>query len=339
MKKILIIQTAFLGDAILSVPIADSIKNKYEDANIFVLTTPQNKEVFTLNPNITDIILYDKHGLENNVFSMIKKVKFLKSIGFDCIITSHPSARTALISYFSAVKLRIAPSSVSLKFLYTDTTNVESYVHQIDKNLALLKLLDIEDRCLVRKINLFFIKEDEKLINGVLEAYSINRNKKIVVINPLSAWPTKKWPKEYYKELAFMLEQSGHLVVLIGTQKDIDIGEYIKNNKKNIVNLMGQTTLKELFAVISKSDLLISNDSAPVHIASAYNIPTIEIYGPTLPEFGFSPLSEKNAIFEIKDLSCRPCGSHGSNSCKKSHFECMMHIKPQEVFKTAIEFL
>ncbi|HHS49256.1 MAG TPA: lipopolysaccharide heptosyltransferase II [Desulfurella acetivorans] len=332
-------QTAFLGDAILSVPIIDSLKNKYKDSSITVLTTPQNKEVYTLNPNIDEIILYDKHGLENDVFSMIKKIKFLKGFGFDCVITNHPSARTALISYFSGAKLRIAPSSVSLKYLYTNTVNVENYSHQIDKNLALLKILDFEEKDLVRKINLFYLKEDEKLINGVLEAFSVNDNKKIVVINPLSAWYTKRWPKEYYKELALMLEQNGYLVLLIGTQKDINVGEYIKSNKKNIVNLMGKTNLKELFAVISKANLLISNDSAPVHIASAYNIPTIEIYGPTLPEFGFYPLSEKNAIFEVKDLKCRPCGSHGGNSCKKSHFECMMRITPQEVFKTAVEFL
>ncbi|MGC8791416.1 MAG: lipopolysaccharide heptosyltransferase II [Desulfurella sp.] len=339
MKRFLVIQTAFLGDAILSVPIADSIKNKHKNAEVFVLTIPQNKDVYTLNPNIDKIILYDKHGLENDIFSMIKKIKLLKSIGFDCIVTPHPSARTAIISYFSRAGCRIAPSSVSLSFLYTNTISVESMPHQIDKNLALLKLLDFEEKDLIRKINLFFSKDDEKLINGVLEAYSINHTKRIVVINPVSAWPTKRWPKEYYKELAFMLEQSGYLIVLVGTQKDINIGEYIKNNRKNIVNLMGQTTLKELFAVISKANLLISNDSAPVHIASAFNIPTIEIYGPTLPEFGFYSLSEKKAIFEIKDLDCRPCGTHGGNSCKKSHFDCMMRIIPQEVFKTAIEFL
>ncbi|MGE4547070.1 MAG: lipopolysaccharide heptosyltransferase II [Desulfurella sp.] len=341
MKKILFIQTAFLGDAILSVPIVDSLRNKYKkDANIVVLTTPQNKEVFTLNPSIDEIILYDKHGLENDIFSMIRKIKLLKKLSFDCVITNHPSARTALMSYFSGAKLRIAPSSVSLKYLYTNTVNVENYSHQIDKNLALLKILDFEGKDLVRKINLFYLKEDEKLINGVLEAFSVNDDdKKIIVINPLSAWYTKRWPKEYYKELATMLEQNGYLVLLIGTQKDINVGEYIKANKKNIVNLMGKTNLKELFAVISKSNLLISNDSAPVHIASAYNIPTIEIYGPTLPEFGFYPLSEKNAVFEVKDLKCRPCGSHGGNSCKKSHFECMMRITPQEVFKTAVEFL
>ncbi len=339
MKKFLVIQTAFLGDAILSVPIIDSLKNKFQDDNIYVLTTPQNKDVYTLNPNVYEIILYDKHNLENDIFSMVKKIKFLKNIGFDCIVTPHPSARTALISYFSSAKVRIAPSSVSLSFLYSPTVNTSSYLHQIDKNLALLKPLGFSEKDLIRKINLFFTKEDEKLINGVLEAYSVDHNKKIIVINPLSAWLTKRWPKEYYKELASMLAQSGHLVILVGTKKDIGIGEYIKNNKKNIVNLMGQTNLKELFAVIAKANLLISNDSAPVHIASAYDTPTIEIYGPTLPEFGFYSLSTKNKILEIKDLDCRPCGSHGSNACKKSHFDCMMRILPQEVFKAAIEFL
>ncbi len=339
MNRFLVIQTAFLGDAILSVPIADSIKNKYKNAEVFVLTLPQNKDVYTLNPNIDKIILYDKHGLENDIFSMVKKIKFLKNLNIDCIVTPHPSARTALISYFSKAKCRIAPSSVSLSFLYTSTISVESKPHQIDKNLELLKLLDFSDKDLIRKINLFFTKDDEKLINGVLEAYSVDNTKKIVVINPVSAWPTKRWPKEYYKDLASMLEQNGFLVILIGTQKDINTGEFIKNNKKNIVNLMGQTNLKELFAVISKANLLISNDSSPVHIASAYNIPTIEIYGPTLPQFGFYSLSSKSAIFEIKDLDCRPCGTHGGNSCKKSHFQCMMRISPQEVFKVALEFL
>lgn len=337
--KYLIIQTAFLGDAILTVPIIDSLKNKLFDSQIYVLTTPQNSDVFTLNPNIDKVILYDKHSSENDIFSMIKKIKLLKQENFDCIITNHPSARTALLAFFSGSKMRLAFSSASLRFLYTHTISTLNNMHQIDKNLSLLKGLGFTEMDFIRKINLYYTKEDEKLINSVLEAYSVSQSKKIIVVNPLSAWPTKRWPKNYYRDLCAMLKQQDYLVLLIGTKKDYSIGEYIKNGKRNIVNLMGQTNLKELFATISRADMLISNDSAPVHIASSYNIPTVEIYGPTLPEFGFYPLSQKNIILEIKELDCRPCGLHGSNACKKSHFGCMMRITPEDVFKAVIELL
>ncbi len=336
-KRYLIIQTAFLGDAILTEPIVETIKANEKDAFIGVVVIPSNVEVFSLNPKIDVIIPYDKHGANNGLIGFKRILSTIREYNFNFVISPHMSFRSTLLAYFSGAKRRIGFREADISFLYTDRVKKPENVHEIDKNLRLLEPLEFNE--LIREIRLFWSENNKKFIESVFEANSVKSDDKVVVVNPSSVWPTKRWPKEYYKKLVKMLADQGVRVVLIGAKKDIDISEFVKDNDERVVDLTGKTGIKDLFYLIAWSNLLISNDSAPIHIASAFNTPTIDIYGPTVPEFGFYPLSKKSKIIQIDELSCRPCGKHGSVTCKKQHFKCMRDIKPEIVYRSALELL
>ncbi len=336
-RRYLIIQTAFLGDTILTEPIVETIKENDPEAFLSVLIIPANRDVFTLNSKVDSIITYDKHGSDNGIMGLSRIIKSVRAFKFDVVISPHLSFRSSLISLLSGSPMRIGFHEADISFVYTHRVRKEKKLHERDRLLKLVEPLGFDK--IVKDIKLYYSEDNRKFIEGVFEAYSVNRNSKLVGINPSSVWPTKRWPKKYYREVAKRLTDEGATVILFGTQKDLERAEYIKNNNDKIINLAGKTTIKDMFYAISRLDLLITNDSAPVHIASAYNIPTIDIYGPTVPEFGFYPLSDKHRIVEINNLECRPCGKHGSVSCHKKHFRCMLDIKPQMVIDAAFELL
>ncbi len=336
-KRYLIIQTAFLGDAILAEPLVETIKANEKDAFVGVVVIPSNVDVFSLNPKVDTIIPYDKHGKDNGLIGFKKILSIIKEYRFNCVLSPHMSFRTTLLSYLSRIPKRIGFKEADVSFLYTDRVAKPKNVHEIDKNLRLLEPLEYSHY--VREIRLYWSEKNKKFIESVFEAHSISAEDKIVVISPSSVWPTKRWPKEYYRELAKKLSDEGLKVILIGTEKDGEISSFVKNNDERIIDLTGKTEIKDLFYLIAWAKLLISNDSAPIHIASAFNTPTIDIYGPTVPEFGFYPLSQKSKVIQIENLSCRPCGKHGSVTCKQKHFRCMLDIKPEMVFKAALELL
>ncbi len=336
-KRYLIIQTAFLGDTILTEPLIETIKENDKDSFICVLVIPQNRDVFILNRKVDNIITYDKHGKDNGFVGFIKIIKKIKQFNFDIVISPHTSFRSSLLALCSSAKIRIGFHEADISFVYTNRIHKDNKLHERDKNLQLLFPLGFDN--MVNNIRLYYSEENKRFIEGMLEAYSVDRNKKIIGLSPSSVWPTKQWPKKYFKDVAGKLTESGYIVMLFGTQKDVQRAEFIKDGNKKIIDLTGKTNIRDMFYAVSRLNLLISNDSAPIHIASAYNIPTIDIYGPTVPEFGFYPLSDKNEIVEVKNLDCRPCGKHGSVSCHKKHFRCMLDITPEKVLNAAFKLL
>ena len=336
-KRYLIIQTAFLGDTILTEPLIETIKENDPTSFIAALIIPQNKDVFSLNPKVDSIITYDKHGKDNGIMGLFKIMKKIEQFNFDVVISPHMSFRSSLVAFFSKAKTRIGFNEADISFVYTNKVRKIKHVHERDKILLLLSPLNFKK--ISQSIELYYSEDNKRFIEGILEAYSIDRNKQLIGISASSVWPTKRWPEKYFREVARSLSEKGYTVILFGTHKDIERSEFIKDNNDKIIDLTGKTNIKDMFYAISRLSLLISNDSAPIHIASAYNIPTIDIYGPTIPEFGFFPLSDKNEILEIRGLECRPCGKHGSVSCHKKHFKCMLDITPTMVLDSAFKLL
>jgi heptosyltransferase-2 len=335
-KRYLIIQTASLCGAILTEPLIETIKLNDKNSFITILVTPQTKEVFSANPNTDHIITYDKHGRDSGIAGFNRIIKALSEFNFDVILSAHESARTSLIAFFTNAKRKIGFSSSSLSFVYTDRVKKDKTKHELYKILQLAEPLNFKKSS---DIKLYYSDESKKMIEGIFEAYSIKDSDIVVGLAISSLWPNKRWPKEYFKKLAISLTKKDITVLIIGMHKDEEIAKFIKDNNSKIINLSGRASLQDIFYITSKLSLIISNDSFLVHIASAYNIPTIDIYGPTSPDFGFYPLSDESKILEIKNLECRPCGKHGGISCNKRHFKCMIDIKPNLVLSSALQLL
>ena len=160
-----------------------------------------------------------------------------------------------------------------------------------------------------------------------------------VALAPGSVWATKKWGDDKFVELARLLLDEGKQLIVIGGKGEKLVGDEIASLAKDrVINLAGKTTLAEAAEVIANCALLIGNDSAPIHLATAVGTPSVVIYGPTVKEFGFAPPKEMSKIVEVEDLWCRPCTAHGSDTCPIFTHKCMKAISATEVAKTALMF-
>jgi len=337
-KKILIIQTAFLGDVILTTPLVKATRELYPQAFISILLVPQTAEVFENNPGINQIILYDKKGKQKGIRSFFRLIRFLEKEKFDLALLPHRSLRSALLAYLSGIPQRIGFHTSSSSFLYTSEVTYRSGLHEIDRVLSLLTPLGHN----VHNIKPELFPKDEDLIwaDRFLNECGIDKNKKIVGIAPSSVWATKRWPLERYACVAERLTNGSNVeVLLLGSNTDERLLLKISSlmNRKPIIPI-GQSILLKSVALMSRCSVVLSNDSAPVHMATALEKPTVAIFGPTLPEFGFAPYGEGHTVIQ-RELYCRPCGIHGRKSCPEIHFRCMRDISPDEVFQAVKKYL
>lgn len=329
--NILIIQTAFLGDAVLTTPLLTTLKEHHPAAGISVLCTPETAEIFKSHPAVSDVIIFDKRNRERSLRARWDLIRRLKARRFALAVIPHRSLTSALIARLAGIPRRVGFSSSQGKWLMTDTVPFRWGVHDVERNLALLGKLGIHTSA--APLHLEADPVALAAIDGRLKAAGLKANQKLVGINAGSVWATKRWLPEGFAAVADRIAgELGAKVLFIGGAKDQElIGKILGLMKTPALNWAGQTTLSELIAAISRCAVFLTNDSGPMHIAVACRVPTVAIFGPTTKELGFFPYGEGHIVIE-KDLSCRPCGLHGANACPLGHFECMKTISPEEVF-------
>ncbi len=310
--KILIFQTAYLGDVILTTPLIRTLRENFPDAEIGFVGRPFIKEV--LKGYDIELIPFDKNLRES--FSIVKKIK-----KYDIAISPHRSMRTALILFFSGIKRRIGFNKSELPFLYTDLAEHRWELHEVDRNLSLLKPLGVKK--FIRQTKLF-------ADTGVMGKFGLIE-KDYVVISPFSNFPLKEWSLENWNELIKKLDTK---IVITGTKEDLKKAEGLIKNKK-VINLVGETSLRELMGVIKGAKLVIANDSSPVHIANALGVPAITVYTATSSKYGFYPLI---GAYLDNPAPCSPC-SPNPKRCKTETKECLRLPAPEDVLSLVKNFL
>ncbi len=333
MKKIVIWQTAFLGDLILTTPLVESVKKLFLTSYLALISKPFGKEVFKNNPYLDELIIFDKKSMSN--WELIKKLRRKR---YDIAISPHRSHRASYSLFLARIPKRIGFDKAGFSFLYTDVVPHRfDGTHEIIRNLNLLKVLPEYDENKIQKNPSLYLDEIEDIFfkNFDLE------DKNYISIAPGSKWATKRWTVEGFSELIDTLIERKEVVVLIGSKEDEEYTNEILNKtkgNKKIINLVGKTNLRQSFSIIKHSKALISNDSAPVHMAVAFNTPVVEIMGPTVKEFGFYPF-RNGIVVETEGLSCRPCGLHGHQECPIKTHECMTKISAKDVLKALDDLL
>jgi heptosyltransferase-2 len=166
------------------------------------------------------------------------------------------------------------------------------------------------------------------------------RGRFTAVLVPGAGRPTKKWPVDYFAHTAVWLEERVNAqVLMLGDSRDMERAALIAKTVKSSIPLAGELDLMESACVLSRADLVISNDTGLMHLASALHLKTIAIFGPTTRELGFFPMGDWVRVVEHPGLSCRPCSHIGSRQCPRSHFRCMIEVKPAAVTAAAEPFL
>jgi len=329
-KKILVIQTAFLGDVVLTLPMVQVLKRENPDCEIDFLCIPAMEVLFKNNPLLNKVIVYDKRGSDS--FSKIKSEIKGK---YDVVISPHRSTRSALLAYFSKAKKRITFDKSSLSFLYTDKVKYVQGIHEIQRNLSLLNPLGINEDGII-KPELFLSDIEKNSIDKFLNDNGVN-NEKLIGLAPGTVWFTKQYPKEKFVKVLNLLKDSDASVILIGGKDDIEHGKYLKDNSsnKNIVDAIGMLNVLESAELIKRCEVLITNDSAPLHLANAVETRVVSIFGATIPQFGFFPYGVNDTILETEGLKCRPCSIHGGNKCPIGTFICMNNIQEEKIVQLA----
>ncbi|MGL6023641.1 MAG: glycosyltransferase family 9 protein [Cetobacterium sp.] len=322
--RILIIHTAFIGDIVLSTPILRKLKDKYPKSEIIYLTTPAGAGILRNNPYISETISYDKRGIHSGIMGVWNLGKRLRNMNFNLVFSFHRYLRSSILAWLSRSPERIGYENASGAFLFTKKIVYDEKKHEVQKILSFIN--GENENC---KIELYPDQEDKIKIENILKKYE---NKKIIAVAPGSKWFTKKWPLENFNSLLEKLEQRDDLQIIVVGGKEEKLLNITKT--KNALDLRGETSLLQLAELLKRSDIVVTNDSSPIHIASAFEkTHIIAIFGPTVKEFGFFPWGKNSDVLEVKNLKCRPCSIHGGNRCPEKHFDCMLKITPEMVYK------
>jgi heptosyltransferase-2 len=333
-KKILIIQSAFLGDVIMTTPLFRAVKEIEPSSEIHVLVIPAAAGLLNANPNIDHVHVFNKKsGLLIKAKELFRLIKLFSSIKFDIGISVQHSLTSSLIMLLSAIPYRIG--NQKMKFV-SQKVQIPFGLHNRHRVLSLLLPLSTKSFSVITELHLPdpVVEKTGKLINinNSSDAFKLG-------ISPGSVWETKKWHKSYYSELIDLLGSHGFNIYLFGSPQENELCATIKKNSsyKNIFNYAGKLSLKETAGMVSKMNLMLTNDSAPLHIANALNVPVYSFFGPTVRKFGCYPYREKDKMLQF-DLECRPCAKHGGNKCPLGHHNCMKLIKPEYVYNEIMEF-
>lgn len=331
-QRILMIQTAFVGDVILITPLIRATKALFPDAEIDVAVVPQSQGVLVNNPYIRKIIPFDKR--KNKLVAFWRTVRVLRENKYDLAISPHSSTTTAFLMLFGGVKTRLGFDRGVAARLLTHKVPHLNNVHKIEKNLHLLSVFS--DRKFSLQTELFPDEAKMTRARTIIEPRHF-QDQPIIAVAPGSVWFTKRWPAEHYIKLTQLLFQARFNLIFIGAGDERELCQHIIQQAGAVaINLAGKTDVLESAAVIAHCDLIICNDSGALHIANAMKTDVMAFFGPTVPSFGYFPYRDNDLVFE-RDLECRPCGSHGGKQCPLGHHRCMKEIRPEMVFKKVVE--
>ena len=325
----LVIQTAFLGDVVLTTPLLTALAARHGPVD--VVTTPAAAALVETHPAVRRAVPYDKRGRDRGWGGLRDLARRLRAEGYERAYLPHRSLRTAALAFLARIPERIGFHD-GWPFFYTVVRQRPAEGHEVDRLLALA-----QQPAAAYAPSLQPTPEDERAAAAALSAGGIPDGTAFVAIAPGSIWGSKRWP--YFGILAAQLADHA-AVVVVGGPDDAGLGEEIVGavGRKGgrAVNACGKLTLRQSAAVIERARILVTNDSAPLHVATAMSTPIVAVFGPTLPEFGFGPIRTGDVALGVTGLECRPCSRHGPPSCPLGHHRCMRDLTP-EVVAAAIE--
>ena len=332
-KNILLIQTAFLGDVILTLPLVQVLKKFFAHAEIHMLTVPRAAGLVENHPCIDRTIIFDKRDTDAGVGGLLRLTRLIRSVRYDVAFVPHRSVRSALVAWLGRIPIRIGFRNSFGRYLYTAMVPFSGELHEVERCLSLLGPLGIDwgNRELP---TLYPSEDDRRRVDHVLFELEIVRPSNLIGVAPGTVWKTKRWLPERYADLSKLLAQEQFEVVLIGGEEDVDLCRSIAqmSGSSHVYSTAGRLTLLQSADLIRRCRAVVSNDSASMHIAVAMRTPVVAIFGATVPEFGFYPYGSHDVVVETHALSCRPCSKHGGDVCPIKTFECMTEISHFRVF-------
>ncbi|MEK7402160.1 MAG: glycosyltransferase family 9 protein [Gemmatimonadota bacterium] len=324
------IQTAFLGDAVLTTPLIAELAKR---CPVDVVTTPAAGAVLANNPAIRSLITYDKHGADGGVGGFLRLASRLRRAKYDAAYLAQQSVRSGALALASGARTRVGFATSAGRLFYTNRVEYRRDVHHAARLLGLVDANGAGDA----RPRLFPGIAERAAVDRLLSLHESASEAPLVALAPGSIWATKRWP--YYPDLARELGHEARIVVLGSADDQALAKEVARAGGANAINSAGALSLLASAELIRRCRLIVTNDSAPQHLASAMGTPTLTLFGPTAPLFGFGPLAPSSQAAGVEDLSCRPCNPHGPHKCPLGHWRCMLELSPAQVTQRVRDIL
>lgn len=344
MKQILVIQTAFIGDVVLTTPMLAALKKTMPDSKVTVLVKPEASSILSDHDAVDEVLVIDKKN-EHRFSGMLNLARIIREKQFDILLCPHKSHRSSILSMLSKIPVRYGYKESAFSFAFNRKLERPMDRPEIHRLLQFLKdsiLPEINIGETSDIPNLFETEKSRMEATSLLEEVGATDP---ILLGCSSVWPTKRWTPYGFAELALKLQKKYRKkILLVGSKDDTEISNQVlhfvremgADSTHTVVNVCGRTSLLGLYSLMRRSMLLVSNDSAPVHFACAAQIPVVALFGPTVPSLGYAPIAPETTVAEI-NLDCRPCGSHGSKKCPLEHFRCMRDMTADFVLEKVIE--
>jgi len=341
----LVIQTSFIGDMVLTTPLIAELARR---GPVDVVATPASAPLLANNPSVRDVITYDKRGDALGMYGLYRTAQTLKqrqgdggeeARAADVAYLAQGSVRSAMLALLAGIPQRVGFSTSAGRHLYTRRVAYREDRHHAERLWRLAAEGDVAEPDAARlRPRLFPADAEIGAVDALLEEAGHAAGEPLVALAPGSVWATKRWP--YYADLARSLVADGHArVVLVGGKPDAALAAEIAAAVApgRAIDATGRLSLLGSAELIGRAVAIVTNDSAPQHLASAMGTPTITVFGPTVPDFGFGPLAPRRATVGHAALACRPCDRHGPRACPLGHWRCMREIDAARVLNVVRE--
>lgn len=337
-KKILIRVPNWIGDGVLSIPATEAVKMAFPDAELTIMTRPWVLPIFDNNPYVDNIVGYDINGRHKGPAGKLKLIGDIRKEGFDLAILFQNAFEAAFVTFLAGIPVRVGYKRDLRGPFLSHSINVDPLIlekHQVFYYLTLLERfgIDVDDH---PKPKLYVTPEEENWARESFIKEGMAGNIVVGMAPGASYGPAKRWESERFAELAErLIKKCEAKVILYGGKGDFKICQEIADKcGSNAFNFAGKTTLRQFIALLHLSSLFITNDSGPMHISAALDVPTVALFGST-DDTLTGPLSENSVVIK-KDIACSPCFNR---TCHEKHYNCLKEIEVADVYQIALKII
>jgi len=333
-----VLQTSFLGDMVLTTPLLERLAG---EGLVHVVATPANAALLANHPAVASVIVFDKRGADRGVGGLRRVAKRLRAVGAQRALLAQGSSRTAALAWLAGIPERIGFETSGGRLFTTRRVPYDRALHHAARLWQLANAPGDTSVPSTLRPTLFPGAAEHDAVSRLLQEHGVTSGEPLVALAPGSVWATKRWPS--FDVLATEMSRDPALrearIVLLGAAGDAPLARAIMSAVANtggppVIDATGRLSLLGSAALLSRCRVLVSNDSAPLHLASAMNTPTVALFGPTVPALGFGPLAERRVVVQHETLPCRPCHAHGPMQCPQGHWKCMRDMTPERVHDT-----
>jgi ADP-heptose:LPS heptosyltransferase len=336
LNKVLLIRPRFLGDIILATGLVDVLRRENPNTEVWFLTETSHLEVLQNHPGVAGVLPFEAPQ-KNNPLYLLSFFDKLRKLKFDAVLDLFCNPRTAQMSFWSGAKVRVGFEMRGRSWAYNVLAPPASPAFASGRRPVTEAYLDQARALGMRPASTYrtslTVTDDEKEhVQKLFERAQIKPGEKIAALLPGASWPAKRWPLERFIELGFWLKREGIRPLYLFGPKEADLVPEFEAHMDKDWLLINQPNIRGLMAFIEAADVLVANDSGPMHIGPALGTPTLGIFGPGEPEIWFPYGSPHQYVYA--EIGCSHCSLDYCNL-----MACMDHLGTQEIAGKALTLI